>query len=91
MRMTARLMSNAYQTSRGMGMSLLDNARNTSGNCNPIRMKTKPFSRNSTISQTGPPCSRVLKVRISGIRQPRYRPAVTTASTPETPNRSADK
>src|SRR6185436_5371757 len=84
---TASVIQTANETSRPTECS--DSARKDSGNCRPIRMKTKPFSKNSTMFQNGPACSRVLEVVISGTRQPRNRPAVTTASTPETPIRSA--
>ena len=68
MTITAKLMTNAYQTNRGIEWP--DKPRNTSGSCNPISRKMNPFSRNSTISHTGPACSRVREEVISGMRQP---------------------
>ena len=51
--------------------------------------KDQAFNRNTIISQNTYKLSRVREVRICGVRQPRNSPAATTASTPETCERSA--
>ena len=52
-------------------------------------MNSAALRRNVRIDHIASPCIRLSIEAISGARQPRYRPQVTTARTPETPSWSA--
>ena len=59
--------------------------------CRPIRMNSRPLSRNLVSSHVATDCSRVLADTMRGSFQPIQSPAVTTAKTPETWSASAGR
>jgi len=62
-----------------------------SGSSRPTRTKTKPLRTNPIIFQLVSHKTRLLGVRMVPSRLPMTSPAVTAASTPESPRRSAGR
>ena len=62
-----------------------------SGSFSPIRTKANPLRTNPTIFQVTNHIVRLLGDRTVPSRRPMMKPAVTTASTPDIPARSAGR
>src|SRR5207248_8874132 len=63
--------------------------RTNAGNCSPIRPNTTLSSRNTTVWDTAPTCSRIRAVVSRSAWVPRITLATTTAVTPDPPTDSA--